>query len=213
MPSAALVIAGGVPAAPRRGVRVVLYWGPMRLVGDLLAYSLYLWHWPVLVIALGYVGHDLPLAANLALIGGAFLLSLATYSLFENPLRHGRLLRPTRSALVLWPSTIAAVVLVTALASGSLTQQQAAAARLGAADNAANGLEQADLPTAFYRASVWGERDGEADGRAGAERAGTAAAAAARRRRRHQGVLRGRFEPSDLPLGGRPGAAHCRGAG
>ncbi|MFI5049362.1 MAG: acyltransferase family protein [Gaiellales bacterium] len=151
--SAALVIAGGVPAAPRRGVRVVLDRGPMRLVGD-LSYSLYLWHWPVLVIALGYVGHDLPLAANLALIGGAFLLSLATYSLFENPLRHGRLLRPTRSALVLWPSTIAAVVLVTALASGSLTQQQAAAARLGAADNAANGLEQADLPTAFYRASV-----------------------------------------------------------
>ncbi len=152
--SAALIIAGGVHAAPRHGVRVLLDRRPMRLVGD-LSYSLYLWHWPVLVIALGYVGHDLPLAANLALIGGAFLLSLATYSLFENPLRHGRLLRPTRSALVLWPSTIAAVVLVAALASASLTQQQAAAARLSAAaDNAPNGLGRGDPPPGFYRASV-----------------------------------------------------------
>ena len=152
--SAALIIAGGVHAVPRHGVRVLLDRRPMRLVGD-LSYSLYLWHWPVLVIALGYVGHDLPLAANLALIGGAFLLSLATYSLFENPLRHGRLLRPTRSALVLWPSTIAAVVLVAALASASLTQQQTAAARLSAAaDNAPNDPGRGDPPPGFYRASV-----------------------------------------------------------
>ena len=145
--SAALVIAGGARAVPRHGARVLLDRRPMRLVGD-LSYSLYLWHWPVLVLAVAYVGHDLPLAANLALIGGAFLLSLATYSLFENPLRHGRLLRPTRAALVLWPTTIAAVVVVAAIATASLTQQQAAAARLGA------GTGNTERGSAFYRASV-----------------------------------------------------------
>jgi peptidoglycan/LPS O-acetylase OafA/YrhL len=46
---AALVIAGGTPV-PRRGVESVLALAPFQWFGR-LSYSLYLWHWPILIIA------------------------------------------------------------------------------------------------------------------------------------------------------------------
>jgi len=79
--------------------------GPLRLVGD-VSYSFYLWHWPVLVIVAGYVGHELSVAANLALMIAAFGLSYVTYRLYENPLRHARSLRVPRFGLCLWPVTV-----------------------------------------------------------------------------------------------------------
>jgi peptidoglycan/LPS O-acetylase OafA/YrhL len=100
-----------VIAARPGGAARVLSLAPMRYVGD-RSYAFYLWHWPVLVIAAGYAGHDLSTPARLALLAGAFLLSIVTYALVENPIRHMKWRAPTGA--LLWPAS-AAVILAVAL--------------------------------------------------------------------------------------------------
>jgi peptidoglycan/LPS O-acetylase OafA/YrhL len=105
----AMVIAGGV-AIPRYGAESLLGLRPMRWLGK-LSYSLYLWHWPVLIIAAQRVGKtSLSVGQNLLLVLVALVISIATYHLVENPIRHWRL--PARRT-VLWG---AGLVLTTVLA-------------------------------------------------------------------------------------------------
>jgi hypothetical protein len=99
---------------PRRGAVALLDRPALGLIGD-TSYSLYLWHWPILVIAAGYAGHRLNLLQNLLLVLLAFGISYLTFRFFENPLRHARALRRPRVALAVWPASLAAVI-VTALA-------------------------------------------------------------------------------------------------
>ncbi len=82
----ALVIAAGVGGATRFGAGRLLSILPMRYIGD-RSYTLYLWHWPVLILAFEYERHELSLTTNLALLLGAFALSIVTYAVYENPLR------------------------------------------------------------------------------------------------------------------------------
>jgi hypothetical protein len=104
------VIAAGLGAGQRAwSVTRVLSIPPLRYVGD-RSYTFYLWHWPVLILAAGYAGEELPLRTNLVLLEAAFLLSVVTYALFENPIRRARLGAP--ASAMLWPASIAAVVLV-----------------------------------------------------------------------------------------------------
>ena len=95
----ALVIAGGT-AVPARGAELVLARAPLRWLGK-WSYSLYLWHWPVLVVAAQYEGRQtLSVSQNLMLALLALALSVITYFLLENPVRHARLLRRVRFASV-----------------------------------------------------------------------------------------------------------------
>ena len=94
---AGLVIAAGT-ARPRRGVETLLGRASFRWLGQ-RSYSLYLWHWPVLVLAAERTGKvALPVADNLLLIGVAIVLAAASYSFVENPIRRARL-TPGRSIL------------------------------------------------------------------------------------------------------------------
>ena len=87
----ALVIAAGIgPENPRLRASRLLSTPVLRYVGD-RSYALYLWHWPVLVIAAQYVGHELSVGVNLLLVLGAFCLSVVSYRLVENPIRRGAL--------------------------------------------------------------------------------------------------------------------------
>src|SRR5215210_2510578 len=112
---AALVIAAGIGRTGAAGRLLSL--SPFRYVGD-RSYALYLWHWPVLVLGAGYAGHDLSTATRLALLAGAFLLSILSYALVENPIRHMRW-RPQTGAL-LWPASAAVIVAVAMPILGSL---------------------------------------------------------------------------------------------
>ncbi len=93
--STALVVAGGT-AAPRMGAEWILRLHPFRWLGK-LSYSLYLWHWPILIIAAQYAGHSLSVADNLLWVLLALAFSIVSYFLVENPLRHWKFL--SRSAV------------------------------------------------------------------------------------------------------------------
>lgn len=58
-----------------------------------LSYSLYLWHWPVLVIAAGRAGHELSVVQNLLLCLASVGLSSITYVIVENPIRNANYLK------------------------------------------------------------------------------------------------------------------------
>jgi peptidoglycan/LPS O-acetylase OafA/YrhL len=115
----ALVIASGIGRSKqsRFGLGSILSVAPMRYVGD-RSYAFYLWHWPVLVIAVDYEGHELGVGVKLMLLLGAFVLSVISYRFFEDPIRRARL-RPARSALLV-PVSVGAVV-VAAMVTLSLT--------------------------------------------------------------------------------------------
>ena len=85
---------------------------PMRTVGD-WSYSLYLWHWPVLIIAERKVGHGLGFSRTAVCIAATFVLSALTYRYVEQPFRSPRRF-PVRRALTLYPAAVALV------AAGSL---------------------------------------------------------------------------------------------
>ncbi|MEA2146590.1 MAG: hypothetical protein QOG59_2177, partial [Solirubrobacteraceae bacterium] len=114
---AALVIAAGLTMThPRRSVARVLSIAPLRYVGD-RSYAFYLWHWPVLVIAAQYAGHNLSVGTNLLLLAAAFALSIASYRLIENPIRRAELMHKPEAVLVWVPSIVAVLVLAASYVS------------------------------------------------------------------------------------------------
>ncbi|MGC5167033.1 acyltransferase family protein [Luteimicrobium sp. DT211] len=66
----------------------------VQLAGD-VSYSIYLWHWPLIVVAPFVLGHDVYWPAKIALVVGAFLLAWVTKVAVEDPVRRSRgLARP-----------------------------------------------------------------------------------------------------------------------
>ena len=89
---AALVIAGGTRTPPW-AAESVLKRGPFQWFGK-LSYSIYLWHWPLLIIAADVSGTtSLPFRRNIIWLLVALIASVASFYLVENPVRHARLSR------------------------------------------------------------------------------------------------------------------------
>jgi peptidoglycan/LPS O-acetylase OafA/YrhL len=125
---AVFVIAAGTGVERRRfDVGRVLSVAPATYVGD-RSYAFYLWHWPFLVLAALYIGHNLSVMQNLLLLVAAFVISIVSYRFVERPI-HESGWRKASSALVL-PVSLAAALLVGFFAIHSL---DATAARLDAA--------------------------------------------------------------------------------
>lgn len=85
--SATLLVTG---AASARGAPASwLSWRPLRYLGD-ISYSLYLWHYPWLMLPLQRIhplGSD---GARVLEVAGAFLCAVLSYHLVENPIRHSK---------------------------------------------------------------------------------------------------------------------------
>lgn len=110
----AVVVVAAVRGEDARGIAVVLRWRPLVWIGT-ISYGLYLWHWPVDVLATpGRVGvADWRL--DVVKIALAFALATISFSLLERPLRRARY--PRWSVPILVPAGMAVAALAILLAS------------------------------------------------------------------------------------------------
>jgi peptidoglycan/LPS O-acetylase OafA/YrhL len=125
--AAAIIVAG--QSGSRFGADRLLTWKPLVSLGD-NSYALYLWHWPLLVLALAGTGIVSPnLLQGLAIVAASVVLAVLTTRFVEKPLRewHWPQRRVWRNAVV--------IVACGALLAGpvavwqtSLTADEAAAA-------------------------------------------------------------------------------------
>ena len=111
--AAALLAAGAATSGV--GVSRGLSLPVMRHVGR-ISYSWYLWHWPLLIFAAAWVGHELSPAAGVAVVAFSYLPALAMHRYVEEPFRGS-------TALVTWPKrafVLATVIITTVVAAGLL---------------------------------------------------------------------------------------------
>jgi peptidoglycan/LPS O-acetylase OafA/YrhL len=141
---AALVIAGGAGRS-RRTAELLLGRAPMQVVGR-LSYSLYLWHWPLLIFAPLALGHAIGTGERLGVIGVALVLSVVTFYVVEQPFRRQKWLvrRPARG-LALGVSLAAAsfaVAFTVAHVAGLPGGATAASVPAKVAPHASTGIER-----------------------------------------------------------------------
>ena len=105
----ALVLLAGASGQARRSRSPIRALGvrPMRVVGD-WSYSLYLWHWPVLIIAERRVGRGLGFWRTALCVAVVFVLSALTYRYVEQPFRSPRRF-PCAGRSSLYPAAVAIV--------------------------------------------------------------------------------------------------------
>jgi peptidoglycan/LPS O-acetylase OafA/YrhL len=112
--SAAIIVAG--LAAPTRTEQFLLDRPVVQGLGN-ISYSLYLWHWPMLVLAPAYLSVDeLTLLQALLVVGAAVWVSTITFLGIENRLRLLRSFAPRRG-LALGAALTAGVVGISLAAS------------------------------------------------------------------------------------------------
>ena len=120
----ALVLCAGMNERQSRfAVGRLLQVAPLRFIGD-RSYAFYLWHWPVLIIAGQYAEYELSVTVNLVLLLAAFALSVASYALFENPIRRAKWNALTSG--VAFGTSIAVLFVATAVSLRAIDMKEAA---------------------------------------------------------------------------------------
>jgi peptidoglycan/LPS O-acetylase OafA/YrhL len=138
---AGLILAGGT-AQPVWGAERLLRQKPFQLLG-LISYSLYLWHWPILIIATQSRGAtSLPVWDNVLLLLIATLVAAVTYRILENPIRHSRLLIRRR-----WTSVLMGLCLIGATLAVTTYEEQRPAVSLGSLGSLASAASGSFCPS------------------------------------------------------------------
>ena len=101
------LIAGA--GAPGQGIGRFLKLRPFQLFGE-LSYSVYLWHWPMLVLAASQI-EQFTAAKRLVCVCAAVLIATVMHYLIENPIRFSRSLTPHPRLCVALAGVLTAVSL------------------------------------------------------------------------------------------------------
>jgi len=132
----ALLIWSGMGAAPGLAV---LRLAPVVGLGR-ISYSLYLWHWPLLVLAADVAQQPLTTLQRLGLVGATLVLAILSWRFVEQPFRRGPTDRPWRRlGLRLLPLLVPIAVGALLFFSHGLPQ------RLSPAAKALADLEETDV--------------------------------------------------------------------
>jgi peptidoglycan/LPS O-acetylase OafA/YrhL len=116
--AAALLYTG--QASVRGAPATWLSWRPARYVGD-ISYSLYLWHYPWLMLPLQLAHpYSSPLARVIE-VAGAFTCAVLSYHFVENPIRHSRRLDRDPVAVALLLGVCVALTIVVTLLLAHVT--------------------------------------------------------------------------------------------
>ena len=129
----ALVIASGLaltgrggPSAARRPLvpepRRFLSLAPVRYLGR-ISYSLYLWHWPILVLPTVAFG-PLPGPVRIGLAGLAIAIAAASQRWIEEPIRTGRIVGTQPRRVLALAGALSLSVAVSGLALGAMSKAQ-----------------------------------------------------------------------------------------
>jgi peptidoglycan/LPS O-acetylase OafA/YrhL len=124
--AALVIVAGFAPGfvlAPARLLGTAI----PRYIGR-ISYSLYLWHWPLLVIPAAAAGAPLPMRERVALVGVAFVLSALSQRFIEDPIRHGRFVgvRPSRNLAMAGALTLSVAIVSLGLGMAAASPSLAA---------------------------------------------------------------------------------------
>ncbi len=143
-------VAAPTPELPRSLMPAsVLSRAPMRYLGR-ISYSLYLWHWPILVIPAAFAGGTLPLPVRLALAAVAVVVAGLSQRYVEDPIRHGRFV-----GLASRRSLAMAGALSLTVALSSVSASALASARLTATGPDVGGsITDVPLPSATAAPSI-----------------------------------------------------------
>jgi peptidoglycan/LPS O-acetylase OafA/YrhL len=113
---AALVIIAGLGGLPARLIRIYKF-RPIQFLGD-ISYSLYLWHWPVIVLAPFMLNRAASTLEKLLMLAISIALAWATKRFIEDPARTSRMFvsgKPRLTIVTALVSSVALAVSVTAV--------------------------------------------------------------------------------------------------
>ena len=156
-----LLLAGALPGGDDTFVARGLSLRPMQVVGD-WSYSIYLWHFPVIIVARSHLGGLSPAAIVMCVVAIGVLSGL-TYHLVEQPFRQrGSRWDRARWAVPMYPAAVV-VLALGVLASQTWLDHRVASTRsnpaVQPADYADAGLS-ADPVRALVQASVLAAKEG-----------------------------------------------------
>jgi len=161
--TAALIVAGEGKRSTVVGRTLAS--GPLVLIGD-WSYSIYLWHWPVIVLVRSNLGPERfdSTTVRLLTLAVVFALSWATFRWVETPFRSGRSWRRTGRALLIYPVSVAAALATVMVASQVLDFRLGGWSDEPAIDLAdyQDGKLGEDSYVALVRASVLAAKEGRA---------------------------------------------------
>ncbi len=143
-----LVIWAGAPSQ-RWSPTGLLSVRPVQFMGD-ISYGVYLWHWPLLILAPFLLGHGVGTGTRIAVLLGGILAAWTTKLLIEDPVRSARVFTTRRPSLTFAAAAAATGLVLYVAAAGTakveeqLRQANAAVARTIAAQPRCFGAASQD---------------------------------------------------------------------
>jgi hypothetical protein len=101
-----------------------------------ISYSLYLWHWPLLVLPTAVAGATLPLPVRVGLMLAAIPVAWASQRWLEDPIRRGRLVGTVPRRNLVLAGALSVAVASASLGLGFVTTQRLSAASGGSGNGA-----------------------------------------------------------------------------